>query len=80
MRVLAEKGTKRPPISWTLAALTWKFESAAYPCTTAPESGSCRRFEGLMENDEGLRQAMARRLHEKAATRYARLPARGGRP
>ena len=37
-------------------------------------------LEGLMENDEGLRQAMARRLHEKAATRYARLAARGERP
>ena len=37
-------------------------------------------LETLMENDEGLRQAMARRLHEKAATRYARLAARGGRP
>jgi DNA primase catalytic core len=28
----------------------------------------------------GLRQAMAQRLHEKAATRYARFAARGGRP
>ena len=37
-------------------------------------------IERLMENGEGLRQAMARRLHEKAATRYARLAARGGRP
>jgi DNA primase len=41
-------------------------------------------LEGLMENGEtqgeGLRQAMAQRLHEKAATRYARLAARGGRP
>ena len=37
-------------------------------------------LETLMENDEGLRQAMARRLHEKAATRYARLAARGERP
>ena len=37
-------------------------------------------LETLMENDEGLRQAMARRLHEKAATRYARLASRGGRP
>ena len=34
----------------------------------------------LMENSEGLRHAMAQRLHEKAATRYARLAARGGRP
>jgi DNA primase len=42
------------------------------------------KLEGLMENGEtqgeGLRQAMAQRLHEKAATRYARLAARGGRP
>jgi DNA primase len=37
-------------------------------------------LEKLMENSEGLRQAMAQRLHEKAATRYARLAARGGRP
>ena len=37
-------------------------------------------LETLMENSEGLRQAMAQRLHEKAATRYARLAARGGRP
>jgi DNA primase len=37
-------------------------------------------LEKLMENDEGLRQAMAQRLHEKAATRYARLAVRGGRP
>jgi DNA primase len=37
-------------------------------------------LERLMENSEGLRQAMAQRLHEKAATRYARLAARGGRP
>ena len=37
-------------------------------------------IEKLMENDEGLRQAMAQRLREKAATRYARLAARGGRP
>jgi DNA primase len=35
-------------------------------------------LDGLMENSEGLRQAMAQRLHEKAATRYARLAARGG--
>jgi DNA primase len=34
----------------------------------------------LMENSDGLRQAMTQRLHEKAATRYARLAARGGRP
>ena len=32
------------------------------------------------EGSGGLRQAMAQRLHEKAATRYARLAARGGRP
>ena len=37
-------------------------------------------IEKLMENSEGLRQAMAQRLHEQAATRYARLAARGGRP
>jgi DNA primase len=37
-------------------------------------------LEKLMETDEGRRQAMAQRLHEKAATRYARLAARGGRP
>jgi DNA primase len=51
-------------------------------------------LEGLMENSEtlgarpqgaraqgeGLRQAMAQRLHEKAATRYARLASRGERP
>jgi DNA primase len=41
-------------------------------------------IEKLMENGEtrgeGLRQAMAQRLHEKAATRYARLAARGERP
>jgi DNA primase len=37
-------------------------------------------LEKLMENSDGLRQAMAQRLHEKAATRYARLAARGGRP
>jgi DNA primase len=37
-------------------------------------------LDGLMENSEGLRQAMAQRLHEQAATRYARLAARGGRP
>ena len=37
-------------------------------------------LDRLMENNEGLRQAMAQRLHEKAATRYARLAARGGRP
>ena len=37
-------------------------------------------LEKLMEDSEGLRQAMAQRLHEKAATRYARLAAHGGRP
>ncbi len=38
------------------------------------------RPPGARAQGEGLRQAMAQRLHEKAATRYARLAARGERP